>query len=199
MFVFFLSFFFCVLLRCFCFIPGSSHLILSESRSLDTATAAKDKRSDGVMPRMGTNAALASRFSSDELAQARIKLRQNSEEMKSSSIRFNADGTSSQVQSSSKVAELQDSTSNSNETASSTTLGVSSGYHRRDQTRKYGARPDRKKGSTAGSTPPHQPAAVSKFGPKLDPREELMLAIRNAGGRDHLRKVMADIKCTLRN
>ena len=31
-----------------------------------------------------------------------------------------------------------------------------------------------------------------RFGPKLDPREELMIAIRNAGGRNALNKVGFD-------
>jgi hypothetical protein len=228
---------------------------------------------------MGTNAALAKHFTSEQLAQARLKLRQNSEEQKyGNSVIFGADGSvEKQVNFETKVlsnepihyrgggnvsenkqlangnlkshdtgakshdfyvgshsVDLKSNDTSSvmshdhvsrphyigskslvaeskphfygkssvlaesgydikqNADRNSKSFVITAGYHPREQTQKYGAQPNRKK-ITASNSATRQ----DRFETKLDPREELMIAIRNAGGRTNLRKVSGVISQNL--
>lgn len=135
-----------------------------------------------------SNAGLAGRFSGEDLVAGRAKLRQNSQEEQGMSMRFNANG--------SKKSILKKSHSSS---SSSGSFSIGSAYQ--GVSLSYAAQNDFGRGapsppptpSTKNNNVAKKPRPVSNFESQLDPREELMISIRNTGGMAGLRKVSLNL------
>ena len=177
---------------------------------------------EGLAP-VAANAALGSKFTQEELDQAKIKLRQNSTDNRGSS-RIYSDKTSNVIGQLNRPRITRSEYKSLRETGSldspkAKDLSLDSDRDKTDQNKIITQNNSNNKDQTkiAFSQPNLSQAQIensrgyrfsrqprkrresgekkresgekSRFEPKLDPREELMIAIRSAGGRDVLRKV----------
>lgn len=173
--------------------PPPKEPIRRETSSFVTSAAKKEGRQSSSSSQSSGSGGLYDRFSPDELLAQKSLLRNNSNEELKTGTTFNGESSTIEKTRHSNVPAYTRSHSESNKI----TLG-------RGVPNPPKAESPVPPPAPAMVNPPPPPPAVktrgtrvnpkkpqpqSKFGPQVSPREELMLAIRTAGGRNVLNKV----------
>ena len=177
-------------------------VIRRESTSFVTSAAKREERLSSSSSQSSGYGGLAGRFSPDQLLSQKGHLKSNGNDDQSNSLRFNGDGSSSRIsrQVSAPVQTVPREGSPPRKATLTHTMSASDALPPPPP-------PPPPMPQLNNPSPPPPPATdietqgpvkswgkkvhtkrpVPKFEPQLSPREELMLAIRNAGGRGALK------------